>query len=82
MLPALKVTDASVLSDFLRWEGLYREGLKDQELLAKGNTSKDQKYVVDEFQEMLEQIELDLQASQEKLDKSGDNSDNNTSPAE
>ena len=82
MLPALKVTDASVLSDFLRWEGLYREGLKDQELLAKGNTSKDQKYVVDEFQEMLEQIELDLQASQEKLDKTCDHSDDADSETE
>ena len=45
-LPALKVTDSSVLSDFIRWEGLYREGyLKDQELLTKGNSSEDEKYV-------------------------------------
>ena len=61
MLPALKVTDSSVLSDFIRWEGLYREGyLKDQELLTKGNSSEDEKYVADDFREMLEQIELDL----------------------
>ena len=73
MLPALKMTDSSVLSDFIRWEGLYREGyLKDQELLTKGNSSKDEKYVADDFQEMLEQIELDLQASQKKLDKTCD----------
>ena len=51
-------------------------------MLAKGNTSEDPKYVTDDFQEMLEQLELDLQASQEKLDKSSDKSDNNTSPAE
>ena len=83
MLPALKVTDSSVLSDFIRWEGLYREGyLKDQELLTKGNSSEDEKYVADDFREMLEQIELDLQASQKKLDKTCDHSDDADSETE
>ena len=83
MLPALKVTDSSVLSDFIRWEGLYREGyLKDQELLTKGNSSEDEKYVADDFREMLEQIELDLQASQKKLDKTCDHGDDADSETE
>ena len=82
ILPALKVTDSSVLSDFLRWEGLYREGNRDQELLKNGNASEDEKYVADDFQEMLEQIELDLQASQEKLDKTCDKREDNLSETE
>ncbi len=69
--------------NMLPWEGLYREGyLKDQELLTKGNSSEDEKYVADDFREMLEQIELDLQASQKKLDKICDHSDDADSETE
>jgi hypothetical protein len=76
------VTDPSVLSDFLRWEGLYRKDIHDQELLKNGNASEDEKYVADDFQKMLKQIELDLQASQEKLDKARDNGNDNASETE
>ena len=54
----------------------------DQELLTKGNSSEDEKYVADDFREMLEQIELDLQASQKKLDKTCDHGDDADSETE